>query len=99
MFSTSTGSFDLYGFVEEDLGLFFELFRILGGEVVRLTIFVAPLLDLRMAHEVVFQALCHVLALGDDADACGQVFQNLRHEQRIMGAAEDVSWSMRFFTK
>ena len=71
------------------MGLFFELFRILGGEVVCLTIFVAPLLDLRMAHEVVFETLCHVFALWDDADTCRQVFQDLRHEQRIMGAAED----------
>ena len=75
--------------MEEDLGLFFELLRIFSGEVVSLTIFVAPLLDLRMAHEVVFETLCHVFALWDDADTCRQVFQDLRHEQRIMGAAED----------
>ena len=56
------------------MGLFFELLRIFSGEVMCLTIFVATLLNLRMAQEVVFETLCHVLALGDDADACRQVF-------------------------
>ena len=69
--------------------MFLEFIRIFSGEVVGLTIFGTALLDLRMTFEVVFQAFCHVFALGDDANACGQVFQNLRHEQRIMGAAED----------
>ena len=62
--------------MEEDLGLFLELLRIFSGEVVGLTIFGTALLDLRMTHEVVFQTLCHVLTLGDDTDACGQVFQD-----------------------
>ena len=50
--------------MEEDLSLLLEFVGVFGGEVVCLTIFVATLLYLRMALKIVFEALCHIFALG-----------------------------------
>ena len=42
-----------------------------------------------MSEEVVLQAVGHVTALGNDADALGHELLNFGHEQRVVGASED----------
>ena len=81
--------------MEEELGLLLESVGVFGGEVVGLGVFGTALLNLRMALQVAFQALGYVFALGDDADTGREVFEYLRHEQGIMGAAEDQGIDLR----
>ena len=87
--SSKRDGFDINGFVEEDLGGFLELVGVFGGEVAGGGVLGAALLDFGMASKVIGEALGNVFALGDDADACWEVFQDLRHEQGVVGAAED----------
>ena len=89
---------DVDGFVEEDLGLLLELVGVLGGEVVDGGGLGAALVDLGVAIKVGLEALGDVFALGDDAHARGEVFQDLRHEQGVMGAAEDDGVDLGIFT-
>ena len=51
-----------------------------------------------MALKVVFQAVGNILPLRNDTDAGREVFQDLRHEQRIVGAAEDDGIDFRVET-
>ena len=50
-----------------------------------------------MSEEVVLQAVGHVTALGNDADALGHELLNFGHEQRVVGASEDDGIDERVF--
>jgi len=80
---------DVDGFVEEDLGALFEFLFALGGEVLARAALRERLLNLRMAHEVVAQAVGHIFALRHDAHARGHMLHDAAHEQGVVGAAED----------
>ena len=81
--------------MEENLGLLLELFGVLGGEIAGGGVLGAALLHLGMAFEVGFKASGDVFALRDDADTSGEVFEDLRHEQGVVGAAEDNGIDLR----
>ena len=48
-------------------------------------------IHLGVSLQIFFEALSHILTLRNDTDTSREVFQDLRHEQRIMGAAKDDS--------
>lgn len=64
--------------VEEYLCLFLELLRILCREVMDLTTLGTTLFDVRMSVEIFLQRVSDIFPLGDDTDATGNVFMNLR---------------------
>ena len=75
--------------MEEDLGLLPELVGVLGGEITDGGTFRTLLLHLRVTLQIGMKAVGDIFALGDDTYALWKVFQNLRHEQGIVGAAKD----------
>ena len=81
--------------MEEDLSLFLEFFRVLGCEVMDSSVLSTLLFYLGVTLQIGFKTLGHIFALGNHTYASGQVFQNLRHEQRVMGTAEDDGVDLR----
>ena len=81
--------------MEEQLGLLLELVGVLGGEIADGVALRTFLFDGGVALEIVLQALRHIFALRDDAHAGGQVLQDFRHEQRVVGAAQDERIDLR----
>ena len=75
--------------VEEELGMFAEGIGVLGGEITTGGVLRTACFELGMALQIVLQAVGHILTLWDDSDAWVGVFDDLGHEQRIMGAAQD----------
>ena len=77
------------GFVEEYLCALLELLFALGGVVLACAALCERLFGLRMAREVVAQAVGDVFALRHDAHARWHVLHDAAHEQGVVGAAED----------
>lgn len=75
--------------MQEQARRLLEFLGILGGKIVYGAILRTLLLHLGMAVEIVEQTAGDILALRHDADAWIDIFDNLWHEQRIMGTAED----------
>ena len=81
--------------VEEELGLLLEFFRVLGCEVMDSGVLGTLLFYLGMTLQIGFKTLGHVFALGNRTNTFGEIFFYLRHEQGVMGTAEDKGIDLR----
>ena len=77
------------------MGLFLELIRVFGGEIMDCGVLGTLLFYLGVTLQIGFKTLGHVFALGNDANTCGKIFFYLRHEQGIMCTAEDKGINLR----
>lgn len=73
---------------EENGGGIGELVGALGGVEMRCGVAGKACVDFGMAGEVVGEAICHDVALREEAHAPGQDLLNLRGEEWIVGAGE-----------
>ena len=69
------------------MGGFLKLVGILRGEIVDGGVLTTPLRHLRVTLQIGLKTVCDIFTLRDDMDTCGEILENLRHEQRIVGAA------------
>ena len=81
--------------MEEELGLLLEFFRVLGCEVMDSSVLSTLLFYLGVTLQIGFKTLGHVFALRDYTNTFGEIFFYLRHEQGVMGTAEDKGINLR----